>query len=197
MSLLLQTPIKTSFAQPLHTCMHILHTQTLCQHFLTLLFLLLLCESIGSEKIFFFFWCSRGVGRERVGPEWRQQRGRICPLRSVWMYTSGPGEAALGASRLLNTPILGAAGAGQVISIIRGEGSHTYGNAGVWGALGGGLERRECVVVGEQGLAAGVSHLCQRSWCPGVSWEDAKLHRQCSFTSCVLWFVHLLLSSWC
>ena len=49
------------------------------------------------------------------------------------MYTSGPGEAALGASRLLNTPILGAAGAGQVISIIRGEGSHTYGNAGVGG----------------------------------------------------------------
>lgn len=48
------------------------------------------------------------------------------------MYTSGPGEAALGASRLLNTPILGAAGAGQVISIIRGEGSHTYGNAVVW-----------------------------------------------------------------
>lgn len=52
------------------------------------------------------------------------------------MYTSGPGEAALGASRLLNTPILGAAGAGQVISIIRGEGSHTYGNAGVEGSEG-------------------------------------------------------------
>lgn len=49
------------------------------------------------------------------------------------MYTSGAGEAALGASRLLNTPILGAAGAGQVISIIRGEGSHTYGNAGAGG----------------------------------------------------------------
>lgn len=45
------------------------------------------------------------------------------------MYTSDPGEAALGASRLLNTPILGAAWAGQVISIIGGEGSHTYGNA--------------------------------------------------------------------
>lgn len=53
------------------------------------------------------------------------------------MYTSGPGEAALGASRLLNTPILGAAGAGQVISIIRGEGSHTYGNPGVGGWRGG------------------------------------------------------------
>lgn len=48
------------------------------------------------------------------------------------MYTSGPGEA----SRLLNTPILGAAGAGQVISIIRGEGSHTYGNAAVGGGEG-------------------------------------------------------------
>lgn len=41
------------------------------------------------------------------GLEWRQQRGRICPLRSVWMYTSSPGEASLGASRLLNTPIFG------------------------------------------------------------------------------------------
>lgn len=75
------------------------------------------------------------------------------------MYTSGSKEAALGASRLLNTPILGAAGAGQVISIIRGEGSHTYVNAvvvkggegwrygwgfrgaavGSWGGLGRGL----------------------------------------------------------
>lgn len=49
------------------------------------------------------------------------------------MYTSGSGEAALGASRLLNTPILEAAGAGQVISIIRGEKTHTYGNDGVGG----------------------------------------------------------------
>lgn len=38
------------------------------------------------------------------------------------MYTSGPGEASFGASRLLNTPILGAALAGQVISIIKGRG---------------------------------------------------------------------------
>lgn len=46
------------------------------------------------------------------------------------MYTSGPGEASFGASRLLNTPILGAALAGQVISIIKGRrGSHAYGNA--------------------------------------------------------------------
>lgn len=53
------------------------------------------------------------------------------------MYTSGSGEAALGASRLLNTPILGAAEAGQVISIIGGEGSHTYVNAVVeWGVCG-------------------------------------------------------------
>lgn len=48
------------------------------------------------------------------------------------MYTSGPGEASFGASRLLNTPILGAALAGQVISIIKGRrGSHAYGNARV------------------------------------------------------------------
>lgn len=45
------------------------------------------------------------------------------------MYTSGPREAALGTSRLLNTPILGAAGAGQLISIIGGKGNHTYVNA--------------------------------------------------------------------
>lgn len=62
------------------------------------------------------------------------------------MYTSGPGEAALGASRLLNTPILGVARAGQVISIIGGEGIHRYGNAAFRGV---------------QRLAAGVSHLCQ------------------------------------
>lgn len=77
------------------------------------------------------------------------------------MYTSGPGEDALGTSRLLNTPILGAAGAGQVISIIRDEKIHTYGNDGVGegvrvGDMGGSLEGE-----GGQGLAAGVSHLCQ------------------------------------
>lgn len=49
-------------------------------------------------------WIGGGVGGRH---EWRQQRGRICPLRSVWMYTSSPGEASLGASRLLNTPIFG------------------------------------------------------------------------------------------
>lgn len=110
--------------------------QTLCQ---VPTALWICCRWIG---VFFFFTGWRwGVGRRS---EWRQQRGRICPLRSVWMYTSGPGVAALGASRLLNTPILGSAGAGQVISIIRGEGSHTYGNAAVGGVrlvlwvLGGG-----------------------------------------------------------
>lgn len=55
------------------------------------------------------------------------------------MYTSSPREAALGASRLLNTPISEAAGAGQVISIIRGEGSHTYVNTGVGGLRIGGM----------------------------------------------------------
>lgn len=111
---------------------------------------------------FFFF---RGGWERREGPEWRQQRGRICPLRSVWMYTSGPGEAALGASRLLNTPILGAAEAGQVISIIRGEGSYTYGNAvvGGWGLvvwvgiLG--------AVVGSWGVSGvGVFRGCAAAW---------------------------------
>lgn len=42
---------------------------------------------------------------------------------SVWMYTS---------FRLLCAPILGAAGAGQVISIIKGKGSHTYVNGDCW-----------------------------------------------------------------
>ena len=126
------------------------------------------------EFLFFFFGVVGGGGWEgKVGPEWRQQRGRICPLRSVWIYTSGPGEAALGASRLLNTPILGAAGAGQVISIIRGEGSHTYGNAGVggWGLVVWVGVRRG---VGAQGLAAGVSHLCQGSGFSGgvAAWGD-------------------------
>lgn len=73
------------------------------------------------------------------------------------MYTSGPGEASFGASRLkLNTPIFGGALAGQVISIIKGRrGSHAYGNdrvlAGVgvlWVEFQGGwrlLGRRTCV----------------------------------------------------
>lgn len=55
------------------------------------------------------------------------------PIEECVNVNLGLGEAALGASRLLNTSILGAAGAGQVISIIRGEESHTYGNVGVRG----------------------------------------------------------------
>lgn len=94
------------------------------------------------------------------------------------MYTSGSRETALGASRLLNTPILGAAGAGQVISIIRGEGSHTYGNVvvggvvvmGCCGDMGGDLRG--------QRLAAGLSHLCRGLWCSGgcePAWRETQL----------------------
>lgn len=78
------------------------------------------------------------------------------------MYTSGPGEAALGASRLLNTPILGTAGAGQVISIIRGEGIHTYGNAGVGGR---GLVMWEGARRGGGGRGWQLGcHICVRGW---------------------------------
>lgn len=126
------------------TCCKNRHSTVSVFFHIHLVLFLLPCESIGIERV--FLGCVWGVGRGDWEFEWRQQRGRICPLRTLWMYTSGPGEAALGASRLLNTPILGVAGARQMISIIWAEGIHTYGNVVVRsGCSGWQLDCHICV----------------------------------------------------